>query len=243
MPTDFFDDDLVKQRGSTRRARGADAPDAAGDAEVMPARQVSDLNLSRMAKHKEVVEENVSVAAQELERLRQKQENLEKEKRELEELRKKQTEYERGKREIVDRLAQTLITLEKEELHAEKMLETLGATRKRFRTWLSDIENINEEEWGDQRFRDELSRALARIEDVRMEYNKAMAKIETLSREEQQSPGVRNEPVIFEESRFSQAEERGFAYWLKVGCAISLPLIVTLVILWILNYLRDLHLI
>ena len=136
--TDFFDDDLVKQRDAAKRIKLGPGDEPVGtlgsmpSSDEVPVRPVSDFNLTRMAKHKQDMDEQVVTAMQELERLRARQENLEKEKRELEEIRRKQEEYERGKREMVERFNQSLLTLEKDELQATRLAELLGATRARF---------------------------------------------------------------------------------------------------------------
>jgi hypothetical protein len=233
--TDFFDDDLVKQRDAGKRIKlgpGDEPMGTVGDAQSsdeVPVRPVSDFNLTRMAKHKQDVDEQVVTAMQELERLRTRQENLEKEKRDLEEIRRKQEEYERGRREMVERLNQSLLTLEKDELQASRLAELLGATRKRFKALLTDIQGLNDEAWPEEQFRDELNKALTVIEDARMEYNKSMTRIDTVSGPGK--PGVgEHQPVIFEESRFGGSEpEKSFGHWLKVGFAVSLPLIVVII--------------
>ncbi len=241
MPnTDFFDDDLVKQRPSAKRIKmgPGDNPEQAGASEEGPSRGVSDFNLTRMAHHREQVEENAANTAQELERLRQRQENLEKERKALEDLRKKQADYERGKQEMIERLHHSLTSLEREELKAEQLLEVLGATRKRFRTWLSSIEEIDEENWPEESFRDELYKALALVDDTRVEYNKAISKIEGLMSEEGKQPSI-SQPVIFDETHSGSEQEKTFLYWLKAGTAASLPIIITLIILAIANYMHS----
>lgn len=232
--TDFFDDDLVKQRDAAKRIKlgpGDEPMGTVGDmqsSDEIPVRPVSDFNLTRMAKHKQDVDEQVVTAMQELERLRTRQESLEKEKRDLEEIRRKQEEYERGKREMIERLNQSLLTLEKDELQASRLSELLGATRKRFKSLLADVQGLNDEVWPEEQFRDELNKALTVIEDARMEYNKSMTRIDTLG-----GPGkpgsAEHHPVIFEESRFSSEPEKSFGYWIKVGFAVSLPLIVVII--------------
>ena len=62
--TDFFDDDLVKKRDAEIGVKnikfgpgGAPAKAEPGASSDLPARPVSDINLTRMARHKEQVEE------------------------------------------------------------------------------------------------------------------------------------------------------------------------------------------
>jgi len=232
--TDFFDDDLVKQRESGRKLNlDSEAPlttlNDVGSGDEVPVRPVSDFNLTRMAKHKQDVDENVVRAVEELERLRKRQEDLEREKRELEDNRNKQQEYEHGKREMLDRLNQSLVTLEKDELQAERLAELLSATRRQFKEMLGEIEAINEDVWPEENFGDELNRALAVVEDSRMEYNKALSKIEAAGGSEPRTGSV-GQPVTLEESRHLREEEKPFTYWLKVGLAVTLPLIVVVLI-------------
>jgi len=236
--TDFFDDDLVKQRESARRIKLGPGDEPASRANEMqgsdelPNRPISDLNLTRMAKYKKAVDENVNSAMHELDRLRKRAEDLEKEKRDLEDTRRKQEEYERGKREMVERLGQSLMRLEREKIQAERLSELLEATRKRFRSMLEEIQVLNEEAWPEEQVRDELGKALVVVEDARMEYNKAMAKIEAIAGGEAKGASS-NQPVIFEESHLHHEPEKTFGQWLKIGLAISLPLLAGLVILLI----------
>ena len=44
--------------------------------------------------------------------------------------------------------------------------------------WLQEIEDMNEEGWAEDRFREELGKSLAVIEDSRLEYNKTLARID-----------------------------------------------------------------
>lgn len=238
--TDFYDEDLVKHRSSaSRKTRGEGG---AEDAETPPpaeaiTRPVSDLNLNRMSRQREQVEDHMAHAAQELERLRQRQENLEKERSALEELRRRQAEYERGKREILEHLNHSIISLEKDELHAENLLQLVAETRNRCRGWLVDIDSINEEDWPEDQFREELAKGLSRIDDIRLEYNKALSKIDAMHTEE--TKGALRSPTYMEE-RARDVKEKSFGDWLKVGFAVSLPLILTLILLWLLYYMHGL---
>ena len=233
--TDFFDDDLGRQRDAARRIKLSDEPlttlsDMSSD--DVPVRPLSDLSLTRMAKHKQDVDENVVQAAQELERLRKRQETLEREKRELEEIRRKQEEYERGKRDVIERLGQSLITMEKDELQAERMAELLNATRKQFKEMLAEVEKLNEALWPEERFGEELTKALALVKDTRMEYNKSLSKIEAAGGTEVRIAS--SVSAMGEPPRLNYDEERPFGYWLKVGMAVSLPLIVFILLVVIL---------
>ncbi|HBA85564.1 MAG TPA: hypothetical protein DCZ95_15890 [Verrucomicrobia bacterium] len=236
--TDFFDDDLIKQRDATKKIRLGSSDEPVGTlsdpsaSDEVPVRPVSDFNLTRMAKHKHEVNEQVATAMQELERLRKRQEDLEREKRDLEDLRRKQQDYDAGKREMIERLSQSLVILEKDELQAERLTELLASTRKRFKTMQSDIESLREDTWPEDQIRDELSKALVILDDARLEFNKGMAKIDAATGENQQTTS-QSKAVIFEERHGHDEETRDFMYWMKVGLAVSTPLMATLVILFL----------
>ena len=227
--TDFFDDDLGRARKFKLNAELGTASDTSSGDEI-PVRSLSDLSLTRMAKHKQEIEENVMQASQELERLRKRQEELEREKRELEELHRKQDEYQRGKSELMEKLGQSLVTMEKDEIQAQRMVEMLATTRKRFKEMLSELQGLAEESWPEERFGEELSKALTLIENFRMEFNKAVSRIEAAGGAEIRV-GASLSPVTSEAVRLTVEDQKPFRYWVKVGVAVSLPLVVTIVVL------------
>ncbi len=243
--TDFFDDDLIKQRDAAKKIRLGGASDEpvgslsdAGDSDEVPVRPVSDFNLTRMAKHKHEVNEQMATAMQELERLRKRQEDLEREKRELEEMRRKQQDYDAGKREMIGRLNESLIHLEKREMKAEQLCELLGSTRKRFKALQGDIESLSEEAWPEDQVRDELGKALAVLDDARLEYNKAMAKIDAITGDGQASESSQPS-VMFEDRRAHDAVEKNFLYWFKAGAAFTLPLMAFLLVISLVYFILN----
>ncbi|TAN36133.1 MAG: hypothetical protein EPN23_09225 [Verrucomicrobia bacterium] len=235
---DFFDDDLNRAQEAERRAKlAADDLTKVGSegagADGVPVRSVSDFTITRMTKHKQELDSKVAGAMEELEKLRKRQEDLDLQRKDLEDLRKRQEDYQRGKREMSDRLNQSLVTLEKEEIQANRLAELLSATRKRFKAMLGDVQAIDEETWPEDSFRDELNKAATLVDDVRIEYNKAVAKIDAVSGDAKTPSSAAAHPaVIFEEGRHVAEElEKGFGDWLMVGLAITLPLIVVLLVL------------
>ncbi|MBP7275138.1 MAG: hypothetical protein KBA51_02925 [Kiritimatiellae bacterium] len=229
-PRDFMDDDLVPQRGDLNQIRmgPGGAPAGRGDA-ASPG--PGDLDLPLMTRHKQQMDAEAAQAAERLERLRQAQEDLERKKRELEEARRKQMDFIKGKQDLVEHLSQSLATLERNELRATQMAEAYQNTRRTFRGLLDEISAIDEESWNDANVREEISLALGRINEARMEYNKSMARIEAMSGTEAASGEGGLKPVIFEEP-LAEHESRGFRHWLVVGLAVSLPLAVVLCVLF-----------
>lgn len=231
---DFIDDDLVRQREAAKRVKLGPGDEPAVPLEQappdeVPVRPISDFNLTRMARHKQELDEKTAQSMQELDRLRQRQKEIEQEKRDLEEQRRKQEEYERGKRELIERFSQSLVTLEKEEIQAERLTELLAATRKRFKLMLAELQEINEESWPVEAFREQLSRALSIVENARAEYNKSMARLEAIQGEK--APAAERTPLVFERPHPITPEERSFGQWVKIGLALSLPLLAMLVAL------------
>ena len=170
-------------------------------------------------------------AVSEIERLRRRQQELEQEKAELEEMARKQRDYEQGKREMIAHLGEGIMALEKKEIQTAQLMEIIVATRSRFRTSLEELEKLDEERWPDAQFREELYKALAIVDDARMEYNKALAKIEIL---ESGSSSIMEttRPASPDGGAFMAGiTKRNFTDWLKIGFALSLPLIALVVFL------------
>ncbi len=213
MGTDFFDDDLVKANAG---ARGGDAggEDAAG----------------RMARQREQLTTQVADAAEEIERLRMRQEELEHEKSRLAELNRKQEAYESGKREVIDQLAHAVVLMEKDELQANRMVELLSAARARFKDMLGELRAIREAKWADGDFEEELTKALALVESARIEYGRAMARIDAESW--QRTGDGRARLATIEKGHLGALAERGFWFWVKMGFAFCLPLILLLLALF-----------
>ncbi len=227
---DFMDDDLIPQRGDLNQIRmgPGDVPPTRGEP---AASGPGDLDLPLMTRHKQQMDAEAAQAAERLERLRQAQEDLERKKRELEDARRKQMDFLKGKQELVEHLAQSLATLERGELRATQMAEAYQNTRRAFRGLLDEISAIDEESWNDANVREEISIALGRINEARMEYNKAMARIEAMAGTESSAGEGGHKPIIFEEPS-AAPETKGFGHWLLIGLAVSIPLVVLISILF-----------
>ena len=186
MGTDFFDDDLVREREAALKIKldgesgGAKRDGHIPSSRDLPNRAVSDLTLTHLARHKQEVTDQMVDKAQELDRLRARQEELEKERRLLEEMRQKQEAFDAGRRELKERLGESLVRMEKDQLQSERLSQMLDETRRAFRARLDEVAALNEEEWDEDHLLEELNKALALLEDVRTDYNKALAKVEAV---------------------------------------------------------------
>lgn len=224
MGTDFFDDDLL--RASNSRQEGADESDA------IPVQPILGATLGKMAKKKEEMSHQAASAVQEIERLRMKQEELEREKTALEELTRKQDQYEHDKTDIIEKLERSVVAMEREESQAARMVELLSESRSRFKATLAQIRAINEEMWGDHNFNDELNRSSALIETARMDYKKALAKIEAVNLHS--GTNEVSSTAALDEMGFESGGEKEFGYWVKVGFAVTLPLMGGILLLLVL---------
>jgi hypothetical protein len=246
MGTDFFDDDLVRERESALKIKldgesgGAPRDGHIPSSRDLPNRPISDLTLTHLARHKQEVNEQMVDKAQELDRLRARQEELERERRLLEEMRQKQEAFDTGRRELKERLNESLVRMEKERLQADRFAQLLDETRRLFRERLDEVLALKEEDWDDANLLDELNRALVLLEDVRSVYNKAMAKIDAIQPQSVSGPARSERPLTFEEDGLAPAKTaHGFGYWLRAGLAFTLPLMVLLAIMglaWMVLY-------
>lgn len=228
MAKDFFDDDLLSGEPAAEASEAGDSVEADAGSEGPISRQ----GIGRMADQKQQISSQVVGTIKQLEELRQKQEALEREKNNLEELTRKQDEYEHNKREIITRLARGIRLLEKEELQANRMAELLSVMRSRFRDTLDELRGIDEAAWAEDRYEEELNKALVVVEDARDIYRKALAKIdaENWVKDAGQSQATGK---IHREVGRELLGRPGFAYWVMVGLAVSLPFVLVGVVLFV----------
>jgi chromosome segregation ATPase len=165
--------------------------------------------------------EEVQKTNTELEKLKRQLEDIEKQKLRLEELKKRQDELELGRSEMADKLTRSLVTVQREAEEAQKRLEQLNSIHNSFTQHLRYIEAINPKAWGALDLPKELSKALSAVEDARVEYMKAQAKIAV-----EASPDlpVSSGLATSFDQEYGFPEERGFKYWAKSGFAFTLPL-------------------
>jgi len=222
MGTDFFDEDLAAPDAAARENPQKREDSATRPAEAEP---------GRMTRQKEDVSEEMAAKTDEIERLRMKQQDLEREKSDLESLSRRQDEYVRGKRDVIEKLERSVVLIEKEEVQATRMVEMLSATRSRFRETLGEIQQIDEERWPDEEFKNELNKALALIEEARQLHKKGVARIEA-ARWQEGEPGKAGFPRP-ERMDGESGAAGGFGFWLKAGLAFSLPLAALLIVVFL----------
>jgi len=236
MGTDFFDEDLAREREDALKIKldgqsgGAPRDGVIPSSRDIPNRPVSSLPLTHLARHKQEVNEQMVDKAQELDRLRARQEELEEERRMLEEMRQKQVAFDGERRDLKERLGSGLVRMEKDQLQAERLVELLEETRRIFHLRQEEVTALNEEQWQDEELLDELNKALVLLENVRSDYNKAMAKIDAVRPHSDMDSEPTSAGLSFEAAP-ATAPGQGFGYWLRAGLAFTLPLMALLSLL------------
>ena len=235
--TDFYDDDLSQPPRTPLGSRGlgGEGRDKKSmNSDDAMAGRASDLNLTGMKRHQKDVTEQATQALHELEQLRQRQEQLEREKKVLEQAQRQQETFTRGRKEMTGYLRKSLTSLERDDVETQRYLELISSARTRFREMLGEVDALNEDEWSEEQLSDELSRGLTVLEEIRGEYNRTMARLEaSKSRESDTLASTREvaasayDPGALEPAMGA----RSFADWIKIGAAVTLPLMVTLFLL------------
>lgn len=179
-------------------------------------------SLSPRAPTREEVDLKVSEAQQKLAELKRAQEELERERANLEETRRRQREFQTGREEMQHHLARGLELLEKAEFAARRDAEQMKLVIAEFRTAQGNLSVINEETWSKDNFGTELSRALAAVENARMEWKAARLRFPVLSGATAESPEANAKPG----PASSLVEGRSLAELCKIGLALTWPLAV-----------------
>jgi cell division protein FtsB len=187
---------------------------------IRPIEQMLELN-DDDAGSTEHLDSQVQKAQEQLLQLKRQQEQIEKQKRELEELSRRQEELERGRAEMTDKLTRSLVILEREAYDSQTKLEQIRATRESFEQHLALLESINPKTWNPSDLHKELSRSLSAVDDARAEFSQQRSRLSATSSSE-------STEVALPEAApdVSLGSSRGFSYWLQMGFAFTLPLIV-----------------
>ena len=169
----------------------------------------------------EHLDSQVQKAQEQLLQLKRQQEQIEKQKRELEELSRRQDELEHGRAEMADKLARSLVVLEREGYNAQSRLEQIRAARESFGQHLELIEAIDPKSWNPSDLHKELSRALSTVDEARSVYNEQRSRLQAAGGNE----GEASLPDVGTDS-YESNDGRSFSQWFQIGVALTLPLII-----------------
>ena len=179
----------------------------------------------------ENISQELQQRQQELILLQRQQQELEQRKRQLEELNTRRNELTHGQREIRERLLRAIVILERAEGQSRKEVEQMHETRQTFSEQLAEINAIDPSEWSPSSIEEELSRALAKVDQAQAVYTQSRAKLDALR-------GRDLEPAEGGEEGASSGAPGGahdsFTDNFLRGLAFNLPLIAALLLGWIL---------
>jgi len=128
----------------------------------------------------ENISQELQQRQQELILLQRQQQELEQRKRQLEELNTRRNELTHGQREIRERLLRAIVILERAEGQSRKEVEQMHETRQTFSEQLAEINAIDPSEWSPSSIEEELSRALAKVDQAQAVYTQSRAKLDAL---------------------------------------------------------------
>ncbi len=168
----------------------------------------------------ELLDSQVQKAQEQLLALKRQQEQIEKQKRELEELSRRQEELDRGRAEMTDKLARSLVVLERDAYETQNKLEQVRATRESFAQHLEVLEAIDPKSWNPADLHRELSRALSTVDDARAEFSQQRSRLQALGNGDAEDVAL---PGAAPEMRATG--ERSFGQWMLIGFALTFPLI------------------
>ena len=181
----------------------------------------------------EDVDHKVKVAQEQLLQLRMQQEEIERQKQHLETLRVKQERFVAGKRDLLEKLARSSSSVERDLYDAQKRVEELSLTHDDFKRHLDILKSLQPEKWHRSQVDEELDQALAAIEDAEADYSKGMRRLESLRVVESNPVAATiTHPISHTEAghqadatllNASPTEE--LIIWLRRGFAFTLPLI------------------
>ncbi|MFM2168657.1 MAG: hypothetical protein RIS79_3028, partial [Verrucomicrobiota bacterium] len=126
------------------------------------------------------VDHKVKAAQEQLLQLRMQQEEIERQKQHLETLRVKQERFVAGKRDLLDKLARSSCSVERDLYDAQKRVEELSLTHDEFRRHHDILKSLQPEKWHRSQVDEELDQAVAAIEDAEADYSKGMRRLESL---------------------------------------------------------------
>jgi len=156
--------------------------------------------------------------------LQRQQQELEQRKRQLEELNTRRMELVQGQREIRDSLLRAVVILERAESQSRKEVEQMHETRQVFSEQLSEINNIDPSEWSAAGIEQELSKALAKVDQAQAIYTQSRAKLDALRGRDLEPTTEDGTPSSDSTTPSSDSFVANFAR----GLAFNLPLILSL---------------
>ena len=129
---------------------------------------------------REELESKVNETQARLAELKRAQEELERERAALEEARRRRIEFQNGREEMLQHLTRGVGILEEAEFSARREAEQMRQTVEDMRAALDKVQAMDEKQWSEENWQQELTKALTTLENARMEWNSARVKFAIL---------------------------------------------------------------
>ncbi len=182
---------------------------------------------------RENFDEKVQQAQERLLHLRQAQQQVERQKQELEELSEKQERFSHGRTDLLDRLNRALAVLDRETYDAQQRSGNLALAKEAFQRHLSLLDSLQPEQWSRAELQAELSHAIGAIEDAEDEYTKTMSRLGNPAGTQSGDTGAAQSTPF--SAIAATGGDHGFAFWFRCGFAFTLPIMVFLFVITIVN--------
>ncbi len=168
--------------------------------------------------YQEDFEDQVHEAQEQLQELRHRQEAVERQKTELEELHHKKDDFMKGRTDVSDKLSRCITSLDREAVDAQKRADLYLDTRETFEHQLKIVQALRPEVWSRSELRNELNRAIEKINDAQEQLDKSSHVLE----------GIKSAPKLNNRSMSGalSSDEDSFSYWMMRGLAFTLPLMI-----------------
>jgi DNA repair exonuclease SbcCD ATPase subunit len=190
------------------------------DDDFQTARKVAGVAEGSRAPSREEVDAKVTDMHQKLAELKRTQQELERERASLEDVRRRQVEFTTGREEMVQNLTRGVGILEEAEFATRRDAEQMAKALTDLREALEKVRALHEEDWSRDNLNVELTRALTTVENARMEWNSARLKFEILNGSRADETGGEQAPATLADA----LRERSYAEWCKLGIALTWPL-------------------
>ncbi|MES2307648.1 MAG: hypothetical protein V4507_02210, partial [Verrucomicrobiota bacterium] len=144
----------------------------------------------------------------------------------LEDIKRKQIQLDDGLRMVSENLNRGLVVLEGQEHQLRKEIEQVEFVRHAFEEQIHLVRQINPHQWNSKNPSDELTRALAILDQARVVYEQSRSKIDALRSIHENSP--ENDGSASSGGSFMDKVAMGFAFSLPLLIALGLLILVML---------------
>lgn len=187
---------------------------------------------------REEIESRVSDMQSKLSELKRAQHDLERERAELEETRRRQAEFTKGRQEMEQHLTRGIGLLEEAEFALRRDAEQMSKSLLDLREAVLKVQAVHEEAWTKDNLNTELTRALTTIENARMEWNTARLKFPILNGSNAPAEATPTGPAPADSSLESLLREKSYAELCKIGLALTWPVALTALAIFLALLLR-----